>query len=94
MYSLVYHLLHYYLIDTVCISGPTSHLAVAAICYNGLASKNDDEELATLTGTLVEDHFTLLLQEMGEAGWDTECCMLGQGEWRYKWKTPPQGTGP
>ena len=72
----------------------SSHLAVAATCYNGLASKNDDEELATLTEKLVEGHFTLLLQEMREAGWDTEHCMLGQGEWRHTWKAPPQGAGP
>ena len=69
------------------------HSAVAADCYNGLASRNDEEELVTLTGKLVEDHFSLLLREMEEAGWDTEHCMLGQGEWRHSWKTRPQGEG-
>ena len=59
---------------------------VASMCFNGLATFDEEEELVNYTGNLVKTHFPYLLSDLNDAGWNVSKCLLGAGEWRYSWK--------
>jgi hypothetical protein len=66
-------------------SGPLI-LRLASMCFNGLATFDEEEEFVNFTGNLVRKHFQYLVSNLTEAGWSLKRCMLGATEWRYSWK--------